>query len=201
MTTTPATVPTIQRNEAADIASDLRQRGYGSKRAALHLRYDTMGDLALRMLLDTEDLPADARSVIGEIVTQREGEEAEISGELMSRFDRDEPATPTTYRLDTTVLTVFAIGQYGQEHDLNAEGKPCKSLADLRGFVLMLASEGLETGLLAEIEEELALHLEREDEETYRAKAREDEIARQNDLWDVAAEKMYQDELRRTRAS
>ncbi len=101
-----------------------------SKRAALHLRYDTAEDITLQLLLDTEDLPANARSVIGEIVTQREGEEAEISGVLMARFDRDEPATPTTYRLDTTALTVFAIDQYDQEHDLNAEGEPCNLRGD-----------------------------------------------------------------------
>lgn len=41
-----------------------------SKRAALHLRYDTAEDITLQLLLDTEDLPANARSVIGEIVTQ-----------------------------------------------------------------------------------------------------------------------------------
>jgi len=97
------TTPTIQRyavNEAADIASDLRQRGYGSKRAALHLRYDTM-DLTLEMLLATEDLPANARSVIAEIVAfrndqarlEREGEELEREDEEVAQAEARDAET------------------------------------------------------------------------------------------------------------
>lgn len=127
-----------------------------SKCAALHLRYGTKEDITLELLLDTDDLPENARSVITEIVAlrsaaaavHREGEEVELE----DRAARDD----TTYRLDTTALTVIAIDQYGQEGDLNAEGEPCQTLGHLREFVEQLIGQGLEIPeLLAEAESRL----------------------------------------------
>lgn len=72
-----------------------------------------------------------------------------------TQFDRDEPALTTgiTCRLDTTALTVIAIGRFGAEADLNVEGEPCRNLTDLRDFVEQLIDQGLEIPeLLAEAE-------------------------------------------------
>lgn len=44
---------------------------------------------------------------------------------------------------------------------------------------------------------ELPLEMEREDQESAEAEARDEETARQNDLWDAGAKVRHQDELRR----
>lgn len=51
-----------------------------SKRDALHLCYDTMEDLTLKMLFTDNDVPPNTRSVIAEIVAQR-GDQAELERE------------------------------------------------------------------------------------------------------------------------
>ena len=47
-----------------------------------------------------------------------------------------------THRLDLDALTVYAVDQYGVPHDLNAQGEPCTTLADLREFVTALCRQG-----------------------------------------------------------
>jgi len=42
-----------------------------SRRDAFYLRYDTMEDLTLKLLLDNDDLPLNARNAAAEIVSQR----------------------------------------------------------------------------------------------------------------------------------
>lgn len=42
--------------------------------------------------------------------------------------------TPTL-RACTETLTVYAIDEHGEHHDLNADGEPCLDVADLRCFI------------------------------------------------------------------
>lgn len=49
----------------------------------------------------------------------------------------------TTYRLDLDALTVIAIGEDGVETDLNATGEPCRTLEELRQYVIELRAQGL----------------------------------------------------------
>ncbi len=120
-----------------------------SKRAALHLRYDTAEDITLQLLLDTEDLPANARSVIGEIVTRREGE-AEVAFEQV-----------LAARSKALILTLQLLR--------DAEDLP----ANARSVIGEIVTQ-----------------------EVAQAETRDDETARQNELWDAGTEARYQDELR-----
>lgn len=56
-----------------------------SKREALHLRYGTMEDLTLSMLLATDDLPPNARSVITAITIRRRVQKARDDEALQAR--------------------------------------------------------------------------------------------------------------------
>ena len=47
-----------------------------------------------------------------------------------------------TYRIDLDNLTVIRTDRNGEDFDLNAEGAPCESIAELREFVAELCEQG-----------------------------------------------------------
>ena len=66
----------------------------------------------------------------------------------MDRFD---------HRVSNAFLTVIAVDERGEEHDLNAGGDPCHSADDLRAFIRELHEQGAYTAatrdrLLSEVE-------------------------------------------------
>ena len=48
----------------------------------------------------------------------------------------------STYRVCLDALTVIRTDRNGEEFDLNAEGSPCESVLDLRGYIEALCAEG-----------------------------------------------------------
>lgn len=50
--------------------------------------------------------------------------------------------TTSTYRIDTTDMTVIRTDEHGERFDLNAGGEPCESTADLAAFVRELHTQG-----------------------------------------------------------
>lgn len=40
----------------------------------------------------------------------------------------------STYRIDLDALTIIRTDAHGEDHDLNAEGEPCRDFADLLAF-------------------------------------------------------------------
>ena len=51
-------------------------------------------------------------------------------------------STNTTFRASTTDLTVYAIDSHGEVSDLNVDGEPCATVADLAAFVAELSEQG-----------------------------------------------------------
>jgi hypothetical protein len=48
----------------------------------------------------------------------------------------------TQYEIDLEDLTAYAIDDYGERHDLNAEGQPCETPEDLRDLIDQLRAVG-----------------------------------------------------------
>ncbi len=47
------------------------------------------------------------------------------------------------HRVSLADLTVIHTDRNGEDHDLNANGKPCESLDDLRDFIVELCDVGM----------------------------------------------------------
>ena len=50
--------------------------------------------------------------------------------------------TDYTYAVCTTDMTVYAIDESREYHDLNAGGEPCESMDDLRDLIEQLCEHG-----------------------------------------------------------
>lgn len=47
-----------------------------------------------------------------------------------------------TYRIDMDSLTVIRTDRNGEDFDLNADGYPCETVANLREFIAELCEQG-----------------------------------------------------------
>jgi len=56
---------------------------------------------------------------------------------------KDTPTmTDYTFKICTIDMTVYAVDEHREHHDLNAGGEPCETLDDLRALVDELCEQG-----------------------------------------------------------